>query len=151
MSVQCLAVFTNLSCNDTSFPRTLKPTNTLLDHVEMIECIVNMLRGIAYLLVFQVAKFASGSPEWFPYDVGTNLIRNADHTRIHLDVSHDKEKEWTFLVYLTPNWTRNYYGETAFFERNSDDTEIVAEVRPRYGRAVIFQGNISAEQNAVDW
>ena len=87
-----------------------------------------------------MVKFASGSPEWFPYDVGTNLIRNADHTRIHLDVSDDNEKEWTFLVYLTPNWTRNYYGETAFFERNSDDTEIVAEVRPRYGRAVIFQG-----------
>lgn len=95
-----------------------------------------------YLIFLKVATFASGSTEWFPYDVGTNLIRNADHTRIHLDVSHQLEKEWTFLVYLTPNWTQNYYGETAFFERNSDDTEIVAEVRPRYGRAVIFQGKL---------
>ena len=74
--------------------------------------------------------------------MSTNLIRNADHTRIHLDTSHDNDKEWTFLVYLTPNWTQNFYGETAFFERNSDDTEIVAEVRPRYGRAVIFQGTV---------
>lgn len=72
--------------------------------------------------------------------MSTNLIRNADHTRIHLDTSGDDDKEWTFLVYLTTNWTQNFYGETAFFERNSDDTEIVAEVRPRYGRAVIFQG-----------
>jgi len=100
------------------------------------------LKSPYWKIISAVAKFVSGSPEWFPYDVGTNLIRNADHTRIHLDVSHDREKEWTFLVYLTPNWTRNYYGETAFFERNSDDTEIVAEVRPRYGRAVIFQGQI---------
>ncbi len=76
--------------------------------------------------------------------MSTNLIRSADHTRIHLDTSSDTDKEWTFLVYLNPNWTRNDYGETAFFERNSDDTEIVAEVRPRYGRAVIFQGMMRA-------
>ncbi|XP_065060932.1 uncharacterized protein LOC135688140 [Rhopilema esculentum] len=100
------------------------------------------LKSPYWKIIHAVAKYASGSSEWFPYDVSTNLVRNADHTRIHLDTGHDKEKEWTFLVYLNPNWTQNYYGETAFFERNSDDTEIVAEVRPRYGRSVIFQGQI---------
>lgn len=68
-----------------------------------------------------------------------NLLRNADHSRIHHDNEED-EDEWTFLVYLTPNWTINDYGETVFYERNSDDTEIIAEIRPKYGRAVIFQG-----------
>ena len=105
--------------------------------------ILKLLRGIAYLLIFQAAKFASGSSEWFPYQVRSNLIRNTDHNRLHLDVNHEKEKEWTFLLYLTPNWTRNYYGETIYFERNSDDTDVIAVVRPRYGRAVIFQGNVS--------
>eukprot|EP00794_Sanderia_malayensis_P015297 gene15297-16874_t len=100
------------------------------------------LKSPYWKVIQAVATFVTGSPEWFPYDVGTNLIRNADHTRIHLDTATVGEREWTFLVYLTQNWTQNYYGETAYYERNSDDTEIVAEVRPRYGRAVIFQGQI---------
>jgi len=43
---------------------------------------------------------------------------------------------------LNPNWKRDYYGETTFFEKNSDNTDIVAQVKPKYGRLVIFDGNI---------
>ena len=91
--------------------------------------------------VFQGLKFVSrGQDKWFPYDISCNLIRSADHARVHRDCeSH--EDEWTFLIYLTPNWTKNDYGETAFYESATDDTEIITEVRPRYGRAVIFQGD----------
>lgn len=76
----------------------------------------------------------------FPYDISINLVRSSDHTRIHGDVGWYGEEEFTVLVYLNPNWEKNYYGETTFFEKNSDDTEIVAQVRPRYGRTVIFDG-----------
>ena len=76
----------------------------------------------------------------FPYDISINLIRNADHTRIHKDVGYHGEEEFTCLVYMNPTWDKNFYGETTFFEKNSDDTEIVAQVRPRYGRLVIFDG-----------
>ena len=103
-----------------------------------------MLQLNAYVYLFvkmiQAATFASGNPNLFPYDVSINLVRNADHTRIHGDVSYYGEEEFTCLVYLNPNWTKNDYGETTFFEKNSDDTEIVAQVRPRYGRTVIFDG-----------
>lgn len=46
------------------------------------------------------------------------------------------------MLYLNPNWGENDYGETAFFETNTDDTELVTEVRPRYGRVCIFDGTI---------
>ena len=82
----------------------------------------------------------TGNNELFPYDVSINLIRNADYTRIHKDVGYDGEEEYTCLVYLNPNWKKEYYGETTFFEKNSDDTEIVAQVLPKYGRLVIFDG-----------
>jgi Rps23 Pro-64 3,4-dihydroxylase Tpa1-like proline 4-hydroxylase len=81
----------------------------------------------------------SGKDKWFPYDVSCNLIRNADHTRIHNDCEPE-EDEWTFLIYLNPNMTKNDYGETVFYEQDTKNPEIVAEIRPKYGRAVIFQG-----------
>ncbi|XP_066295870.1 uncharacterized protein [Branchiostoma lanceolatum] len=89
----------------------------------------------------QVIEHVSGKKGWYPYDISCNLIRNADHTRIHEDCS-DHEEEWTFLLYLNPNWTHEYHGETAFFESNDDDTEYIAEVLPKFGRAVIFRGII---------
>ena len=82
----------------------------------------------------------TGNKELFPYDVSINLIRNADFTRIHTDVGYHGEEEYTCLVYLNPNWKRDYYGETTFFEKNSDNTDIVAQVKPKYGRLVIFDG-----------
>ena len=93
-------------------------------------------------IVRQVAKYVSGGWDgWYPYDVSCNLIRVTDYTRIHLDCE-ESEKEWTFLLYLSPNWGENDYGETAFFETNTDDTELVTEVRPKYGRVCIFDGTI---------
>lgn len=63
------------------------------------------------------------------------------------------QHEYTFLMYLTPDWEANNYGETAFFEEvlSQDGTpyppgqqqyEWIASVRPRYGRIVIFRGII---------
>uniref|UniRef100_H2ZAF5 Prolyl 4-hydroxylase alpha subunit Fe(2+) 2OG dioxygenase domain-containing protein n=1 Tax=Ciona savignyi TaxID=51511 RepID=H2ZAF5_CIOSA len=94
-------------------------------------------------VINQVATYVSGNDTWYPYDVACNLIRSADHTRFHLDTSHHMEKEMTFLLYLSPNWTAADYGETAFMEHNYDspDNDYVAEVVPMYGRAVIFSGN----------
>lgn len=63
------------------------------------------------------------------------------------------QHEYTFLLYLTPDWKVNNYGETVFFEEvlNKDGRpfppgkqqyEWLASVRPRYGRIVIFRGII---------
>lgn len=82
---------------------------------------------------------SGGHPDWFPYDISCNLIRNADTTQIHYDCS-DEEDEWTFLLYLNPAWDVNNYGETVFYDSSDDNTEIITEVLPKYGRVVIFQG-----------
>lgn len=94
-------------------------------------------------IIHQVAKYVSNTSDWYPYDVACNLIRSHDHTRFHLDTSDSDEKEMTFLLYLSPNWTAADYGETAFMETNNDHkyNEYVAEVVPTFGRAVIFDGN----------
>ncbi|XP_076820366.1 uncharacterized protein LOC143465783 isoform X1 [Clavelina lepadiformis] len=106
-------------------------------------------------IVKKVASFVSGKDTWYPYDIACNLIRSTDHTRMHLDVAITKEEEMTFLLYLNPNWTADYYGETAFMEHNYDtpENDYVAEVIPYYGRAVIFDGNFphSAHPPAPDY
>ncbi|XP_033125447.1 uncharacterized protein LOC117123576 [Anneissia japonica] len=99
------------------------------------------VRSRMWPIVQQVASFSSGKDTWFPYDISCNVIRSADHTRIHEDCE-DHEEEWTFLLYLTPDWSPNYYGETAFFENTDDDSEVIATVLPKYGRVVIFEGII---------
>ncbi|EDO45046.1 predicted protein [Nematostella vectensis] len=101
----------------------------------------NYLKSRFWNITHRVATHVSGSNKWFPYDISCNLIRYADHTRIHHDCNQN-EDEWTHLIYLNPDMEKNDYGETVYYERNSDNTEIIAEVRPKYGRAVIFQGII---------
>ena len=52
-------------------------------------------------------------------------------------------------MYLNKDWNENLYGETVYFEElNKDVTpgdeeyEIIAAVKPRYGRIVMFRGII---------
>lgn len=103
-------------------------------------------------LVKQLAAYLSGIDEWYPYDVSMNIIRNSHFPRIHQDCEHN-EHEYTFLLYLTPDWEVNNYGETVFFEElltkdgqpfppGKQRYEWLASVRPRYGRIVIFRGII---------
>ncbi|XP_070561818.1 uncharacterized protein [Ptychodera flava] len=68
-------------------------------------------------VVFQVAKHVSGGKEgWYPYDVSLNVIRAGDHTRIHEDCGAF-EYEYTFLMYMNPDWKTNNYGETVYFNK----------------------------------
>ncbi|XP_022090064.1 uncharacterized protein LOC110978974 [Acanthaster planci] len=113
------------------------------DNVQWIAAfnIDDYVRSRMWNITRRVARYVSGTDKWFPYDIACNVIRSYDHTRIHEDCEK-QEDEWTFLLYLTPNWTANYYGETVFRENNRDDSEYVASVVPQYGRVVIFQGII---------
>ena len=102
----------------------------------------DFVRTTYWLKIRQVARYVSGGHDgWFPYDVSCNLIRAADHTRIHLDCLQTDD-QWTFLLYLSPNWTADDLGETAFYDREEEGAELVAQVRPAYGRAAIFHGTI---------
>ena len=87
----------------------------------------------------------SGSKWMFPYDASINLVRSSDHTRIHIDTSYPGETEFTCLVYLNPDMNKiSDYGETSFYKDGSDEPEIAAQVRPRYGRTVIFDGKLNS-------
>ncbi|XP_070561816.1 uncharacterized protein [Ptychodera flava] len=105
-------------------------------------------------VVFQVAKHVSGGKEgWYPYDVSLNVIRAGDHTRIHEDCEAF-EYEYTFLMYMNPDWQANNYGETAYFNRieshplykklgeGNEQFEPFCAVKPKYGRVAIFRGII---------
>ena len=55
------------------------------------------------------------------------------------------------MLYLNPDWKENDYGETVFFDlvnsaaevnQGDEEYEIVAVVRPHYGRIVVFRGII---------
>ena len=104
--------------------------------------------------IFQyVTQDTTGITDWYPYDVSMNVIRSAEHTRIHADCE-DWEEEYTLLVYLNPEFdTPDSHGETVFFEeisssdgehyhRGNEMYEIIAAVRPRFGRVAIFNGMI---------
>lgn len=112
----------------------------------------HFVKSRLWKIVKLLATYLSGLDEWYPYDVSMNIIRNSHYPRIHEDCEPN-EHEYTFLMYLTPDWEANNYGETAFFEEvlSQDGThyppgqqqyEWIASVRPRYGRIVIFRGII---------
>ena len=99
--------------------------------------------------VKSMVKFVSGEKGWFPYDIGCNNIRNLDNTKLHNDLTYGEradvkdQNEYTFLLYLNPNWTENFHGETVFFEeQHSPNPEIIFAVTPKHGRVCIFHGSI---------
>ncbi|XP_054768909.2 uncharacterized protein LOC129276552 [Lytechinus pictus] len=103
--------------------------------------IESYVQGKMWTPTQKVAEFISGTDQWYPYDVSCNLLRTYDHTRIHEDCEI-REKEWTFLVYLTDDWSEDKYGETTFLHFNGHSSEPVISVLPRFGRVVIFEGII---------
>ena len=91
-------------------------------------------------LISQIVTFVSGREGYYPYDISCNNIQRGDTTTIHQDCA-EEENEFTLLIYLNQNWTENHHGETVFFS-NKEGSEVVFAVRPRYGRVLIFHGDI---------
>lgn len=97
----------------------------------------NLLKSDLWSILHEAVTITTGSKSYHPYDVSCNNIQTWHHPKTHQDCL-DYENDYTLLVYLTPNWTENYYGETIFY----NDDEIFAVVRPRFGRLVVFHGTI---------
>lgn len=91
-----------------------------------------------WALTKQVVDHVVGRDDYYPYDVTCNLIRTFDHPQIHTD-SEPWVNGYTFLLYLNPNWTSDWHGETSFYD---NDGEPFAAVQPRYGRVALFHGAI---------
>nr|XP_039267648.1 uncharacterized protein LOC120342750 [Styela clava] len=105
--------------------------------------------------VEELLEFVGEKNKWYPYDVALNLVRPADHTRIHPDAEHHQH-EYTYLLYLTEGITQNDFGETVWFEQNyenldgihqfthpgGEEYDPIAAVWPKFGRVVIFQNVI---------
>ncbi|PIK54879.1 hypothetical protein BSL78_08216 [Apostichopus japonicus] len=112
------------------------------DNVQWISAIniELFIKSRLWKVVQRIAEFVSGVSTWYPYDIACNNIRAFDSTQNHQDCE-TWEDEWTFLLYLNPNWTIDYGGETAFYS-DSEKLEYITSIRPKYGRAVIFEGII---------
>jgi len=102
--------------------------------------------------VHHCASYLSGENQWFPYDVAMNIIQHSHHTRIHADCA-ENEHEYTFLMYLSPGWSEERYGETIFVEKTkngrrktqnsgNEKYNTLGAVIPKYGRIVIFRNII---------
>lgn len=57
---------------------------------------------------------------------------------IHTDTT--RKEDQTCVVYMDKEWDANWGGETAFYDK--DVTEIVKATLPKYGRTVVFAGDI---------
>ena len=90
-------------------------------------------------LVNSTLNQITGHEGWYPYDVSCNLNRAWDHTRIHKDC-YSKE-EYTFLLYLSPDYQPGHLGGTVFYEQEDVGT-IVTSIQNRYGRVALFHCDI---------
>eukprot|EP00795_Rhopilema_esculentum_P007201 gene7201-12871_t len=103
--------------------------------------------------IHHITSYMSNETNWHPYDVSMNIIQHYHHPRIHTDCS-EWEHEYTFLMYLTPDWSENLYGETIYFEETdkgkmkkenkggNEKYETLGAVKPKFGRIVIFRNII---------
>lgn len=94
------------------------------------------ISGPIWKVVKQLLVHIAGK-EFYPYDLACNHIRRTDNTYNHKD-NYENADEYTVLIYLNKDWKDDNYGETTFLDGN----EIVAALRPRYGRVAIFHGTI---------
>eukprot|EP00116_Pleurobrachia_bachei_P008335 sb/3468597/ len=100
---------------------------------------VEFVKSNLWNLISTTLKHISGHDSWYPYDISCNLNRAWDHTRIHKDC-YGKE-EYTFLIFLTPNYQPDHLGGTIFYQ-HEDLSEIVTLVQNRYGRVALFHCQI---------
>jgi len=108
-------------------------------------------------VISKLSEYLSNSTDWFPYDVSCNLIQHTHHTRIHIDCVHE-EFEYTFLMYLNPDWTEDKYAETTFYQYDEETFktgniakmetvgkigyDFIAGVIPKFGRVALFRNLI---------
>jgi hypothetical protein len=64
---------------------------------------------------------------------------------IHTDTAHDNQM--TCVIYMNKNWSPYWGGETSFYDY--DITDVMRSVLPRFGRMVLFSGNIPHCARAV--
>ena len=64
---------------------------------------------------------------------------------IHSDT--DMDDSVTALIYLTPDWKSDWYGETTFYTK--DKQEIIQAITPKYGRLAVFPGCVFHAGRAV--
>ena len=77
-------------------------------------------------------------------DIDTSYINSfqyGDTPYIHKDANHknysDKNLTVTSILYLNKEWNENWQGETMFY-----DNDIAYAVLPKFGRLVVFDGDI---------
>ena len=63
---------------------------------------------------------------------------------VHYD--SDNNRDITVIVFLNNEWKENWFGETVFIDSNG---EIVKAVLPRFGRCILFPGNIAHAGRSV--
>ncbi|XP_071511197.1 uncharacterized protein [Diadema antillarum] len=121
--------------------------------IKTFDCL-EFAESSTWAVMSQVANHVGrGQQTWFPYDVSLNVVRSADHTRVHEDCE-EWEDEYTMVVYLNPDMGIADYGETIFFDAkpfdsysrklyegiSEQDYDTIGAVTPKYGRLVIFPG-----------
>lgn len=100
----------------------------------------DFLKTPLWPVINDIVTYASGRDSYYPYDIGCNNLQGADSPTIHRDCAVT-EDEYTFLIYLNPNWTESLHGETIFFT-DIDGSDFAFAVKPKYGRAALFHGTI---------
>lgn len=125
-----------------------------------------MVRSRLWPFFRAAADFVTPWPGFYPYDVSINVIRSWDHTLVHADCAAS-ELEYTMLVYLNEDLGPHDGGETVFFDdvgaeggsgkpsksgagggggggysSGPQSSEVLAVVRPVFGRMAVFNGNV---------
>ena len=139
-------IFWTVGGKQTALVMQLLVSAYLLDNFDVL-CFYNaglkvrhFVQSRLYEELQKVVDFFTGRTTYHPYDVSCNVIRSADNTHIHQDCEPG-EDDVTLLIYLNPNWTRNLYGETVFYEKDEQGNyESKLAVRPRFGRIAVFNG-----------
>ena len=96
------------------------------------------MEGPIWAVLKQLLQYVSGVDTYHPYDISVNHIRRTDSTIIHKDCN-SIDSEFTNLIYLNPDWSDSLYGETIYLD---DNDEFIGAVVPRFGRLVVFEGQI---------
>jgi len=97
----------------------------------------NFIKGPIWAVLKQILSNITGISTYTPYDVSVNHIRRTDGTTIHKDCKPN-QNELTNLIYLNPGWNADLHGETVFL----DADEFIISVVPKFGRLVVFDGDI---------
>ncbi|XP_072037256.1 uncharacterized protein [Amphiura filiformis] len=96
-------------------------------------------------LMHSSLKHVTEKDDYQPYEITAQVLQRGDKINTTCGLEKSSGEDQTVRIFLTPDWGQNDYGDLTLFKSDDDHSDVdsvILNVKPRFGRAVIWDAHI---------